>query len=443
VSAAKATPAVTVVLLVAALSAATVGSAAVGATDHPSDDAVARWARRTAYSLDATLPGDPLDDLAPLRPALGGATVVGLGEALHGVAEVTTLKHRFARLLVERMGYRTIAWEEDWTTGLEIDAYIRGGPGDADHLVARMSPQYQTAEVADVLRWLRAFNVGRHDPVRFVGVEHYFTRDRAHALIDDHVAAAAPELLDELRPHLDPIRPTSDDPFAHIGWYAQQADKDAIVGHARAVADLVTRIRHRPGDRAHEIALHAARQIVSFFEYHRMEEAQSAPYRERRAAESLRWWQGLTRHRIVYWAASPHTANAATLRIVRPPEADLRFPSVGSYLRRWYGDGYRSVGFTVDHGAVRLGPTETAALRPPAADWFEEPLGRVDLDPYVLDLRRPVPPPVRRWLHDPTRTRGPDVGPDAFVDGGSIAEWFDLLVHRQRATPAGPVLASG
>ena len=82
-----------------------------------------------------TLPGDPLDDLAPLRPALGGAMVVGLGEALHGVAEVTTLKHRFARLLVEQMGYRTIAWEEDWTTGLEIDAYIRGGPGDADRLV--------------------------------------------------------------------------------------------------------------------------------------------------------------------------------------------------------------------------------------------------------------------------------------------------------------------
>ncbi|HMJ78327.1 MAG TPA: erythromycin esterase family protein, partial [Iamia sp.] len=381
--------------LVAVLGAATVGSAAVGATGHP-DDAVTRWARRAAYSLDTTVPGDPLNDLAPVRAALRGATVVGLGEALHGVAEVTTLKHRVARLLVEQMGYRTIAWEEDWTTGLEIDAYIRGGPGDADQLVARMSPQYQTAEVGDVLRWLRAFNVGRPDPVRFVGVEHYFTRDSAYALIQDHVAAVAPDQLDELERHLEPIRPQSDDPFEHIGWYAMQDDKEAIVADARAVEDLVARLRHRPGDRAHETALHAARQIVSFYEFHRMEEAQSAPFREQRAAESLRWWQGLTHDRVVYWAATPHTANAATLRIVRPPEDDLRFRSAGSYLHRWYGDGYRSVGFTVDHGAVRLGPTETAALRPPAADWFEEPLGRVDLDQLVLDLRRPVPSSVRR-----------------------------------------------
>ena len=38
-----------------------------------------------------------------------------------------------------------------------------------------MSPQWQTREVADVLRWLREFNAGRADKVRFFGVEYYLT----------------------------------------------------------------------------------------------------------------------------------------------------------------------------------------------------------------------------------------------------------------------------
>ena len=41
------------------------------------------------------------------------ASVVGLGESAHGAAEELTLKHRTLRLLVEDMGFRSVAWEED------------------------------------------------------------------------------------------------------------------------------------------------------------------------------------------------------------------------------------------------------------------------------------------------------------------------------------------
>ena len=46
-----------------------------------------------------------------------------------------TLKHLNLRFLVEELGFGTIAWEEDWTTGLEIDQYIRTGEGDLDAIV--------------------------------------------------------------------------------------------------------------------------------------------------------------------------------------------------------------------------------------------------------------------------------------------------------------------
>jgi erythromycin esterase-like protein len=71
------------------------------------------------------------------------------------------------------MGFRSVAWEEDWTTGLQIDKYIRTGKGDLNALMGRMSPQWQSRQVADVLAWLRDYNAGRSDKVRFVGVEYY------------------------------------------------------------------------------------------------------------------------------------------------------------------------------------------------------------------------------------------------------------------------------
>src|SRR6185312_12986603 len=151
------------------------GTPAAGSGPGAADPAraVTGWAGRHADPVASTDPAAPLRDLAPLRRSIGDARIVALGEAPHGAAEETTLKHRTLRLLVERLGVRTVAWEEDWTTGVEIDRYIHGGPQDLDRLTARMSPQYQTAEVAAVLAWLRRFNAGRRDTVSFFGVEYY------------------------------------------------------------------------------------------------------------------------------------------------------------------------------------------------------------------------------------------------------------------------------
>jgi erythromycin esterase len=255
---------------------------------------VTAWASQQADPLSSTDPTASLEDVAPLRRSIDDATIVGLGESAHGASEETTLKHRALRLLVEELGFRTVAWEEDWTTGVALDAYIHGGPQDLDDVMASMSPQYQTREVADVVSWLRRFNAGRRDQVSFFGVEYSFTGRPAYDGVDRYVASTAPDLLDELRGRLARLRPTSDDPFEHIATYSQVADKQPYLDDARAARDLVARVPHRPGDRGHAIALHAAEQIVSFHEHYAMSEADNVVYREEQAAGSLRWWQRLT-----------------------------------------------------------------------------------------------------------------------------------------------------
>ena len=54
-------------------------------------------------------------DLSQLRRAVHGAQIVGLGEAVHATAELTHLKLRVLRHLVEQLGFRAVAFEDDWS----------------------------------------------------------------------------------------------------------------------------------------------------------------------------------------------------------------------------------------------------------------------------------------------------------------------------------------
>jgi erythromycin esterase-like protein len=421
--------------LTALLAAASIANA------ETRNEPVTAWVRHNATALDTVDPTGPLNDLKPLRRSVDDAFIVGLGESVHGAAEETKLKHRVLRLLVERMGFRTVAWEEDWTMGLLIDRYIRSGEGDLDELMSRMSDQYQTREVADVLRWLRSYNAERADKVRFVGVEYYYTQPFAYDAVAAYVAETAPHRLAELEERFAVIRPGTSDMKKYVEEYGglPAESKDRNARHAREVHELVESLPHADGDRAYAVALHHARQIRSFYEYYALAMNEANQHREAHAAANLRWWRDYSgRDEIAYWAASPHTANAPDLRIaLSGPVPDMRFASAGSYLRRWFGDGYLSIGFTFDHGAVYLGDGQTVDQPEPKPEWFEKPFGNVNADQFTLDLRGCAPPPIQAWLEQPVKTRGlAHAGADSYIDGGSLEQWFDVIVHRQTVSPA-------
>jgi erythromycin esterase len=399
-------------------------------------DPVTRWAERQAVPLHGVAPDAAPSDLEPLRAAVGHAEIVGLGEAAHQLAEITTLKHRTVRYLVEELGFRSIAWEEDWSLGTLINDYVLGRRDDRDALVAQMSRVFRNREVADVLTWLREYNRTHRDQVRFTGVEYFATRPLAYDAVETYLRRAAPATLPAAREHLRVIRPCTDDMGAYLRWFLEVDDKDRYVGSATALYDLVAAVPHRTGDRGHALALQHARQIRSFYTAFSMPD--NTAYRDARAAENVHWWHRYSRDKIVYWAASAHTADVAELRLTRPGQPDATFASAGSYLRDWYGDRYRSIGFTFDRGEYEVEPGQRVPLPPPAGSWFERPLGAVRHDQFLLDLRRPVPAPVREWLHRPLVTRGvPEAGHGSTMSGGTPAGWFDLLVHRQEVSPAG------
>jgi erythromycin esterase len=96
-------------------------------------DALTRYVTGHAIPLDSLDPDAPLDDLEPLAARFRAARVVAIGESAHFVREYSLLRHRLLRFLVERCGFTVFAMESGFSEGLEVDAWVHGGPGDLHH----------------------------------------------------------------------------------------------------------------------------------------------------------------------------------------------------------------------------------------------------------------------------------------------------------------------
>jgi erythromycin esterase len=197
----------------------------------------------------------PLTDLAPFSEIVGDAVVVGLGESAHGARELFTVKHRLTRILVERLGFRAVAWEEDWTLGRRLDEYVRGGDGDPRDLLADAIIVWRTEEILDVLTWMRAFNdANPTDQVRFVGVD--VLSSRGDGTISDARHA-----------------------------YEQAADDDAR---------------------------QQAKVVLASHTFHQCPPRDRFAYRDQQMAENTIWWHERTGAKTVYWAHNAHAANDTT-----------------------------------------------------------------------------------------------------------------------------------
>lgn len=405
-----------------------------------SDRRIVHWIERTATPIDTVDPGAGLDDLAHLSPAVANASVVGLGEQVHGAKELLQLKLRTLRLLVEEHGFRSVAWEDDWTLGLEVDRWIKTGEGDLGSLIREMSTAHRNREVEGTLRWLRDYNRAHPaDPVTFVGVEYWTTRESAYDAVKAYIAERAPDHLAEAGVHLAFLRPRAEINEWKTEYGLMDADDKApFLRHARQLRRLVRDLPHGAGDRDHSLAAHHARQILNFYEHYAV--WPNHAYRDEHAAQNLRWWQRHSGDKVAYWAANAHTARAPEIDFYVDGQVAASWAGVGSFMDTWYGPEYVSIGFTFGHGSYY--DARVWNLPPAAETWFEHMFAEASAEQLSLDLAARAPRAVQRWLNAPARTRGlPEYGLASHMQGGTVAQWFDVVVYRHAVTAAAPAAA--
>jgi len=159
---------------------------------------------------------------------------------------------------------------------------------------------------------------------------------------------------------------------------------------------------------------------------------------EARLAEAVLAWHDDIGSKLVVVSGATHTA-VAPARTVTIGTTAVTHRNAGSRLRERLGDSYRSLGLTFHHGTVDLGSGQYEIPDPPAGT-VEAALGD-PRTPVLIDLRGDDAEPVRRWLDAPATMRlvGPAFDPDepskAHMSGGSLAQWFDSLVHTGRVGP--------
>jgi erythromycin esterase-like protein len=174
---------------------------AAHADDAPPPDVA--WVKANAHPLTTVEAGHGFDDLAFLEKAVGDARVVGLGEATHGTREHFQMKHRLLEFLATKMGFNVFAIEANMPESYGVDRYVSGGEGDPAALVGGMYFwTWNTEEVLDMVKWMRAFNEreaaaksGKH--VRFAGFDMQmpeYSQKIVRRFVEKHDAEFLPEL---------------------------------------------------------------------------------------------------------------------------------------------------------------------------------------------------------------------------------------------------------
>ncbi|SEG18062.1 erythromycin esterase [Nonomuraea solani] len=387
-----------------------------------------RWIAENARPLTTTDPDEPLTDLEPLRAMLAGAVIVGVGEPTRAAREVVTQGHRVLRLLVEELGFRVLAIQDDETAVERVDAYIRGGDGDARAALSGLWRPWRTEETIAVIEWARGFN-RRHpsDPLRMVGLEPVSARASDYQAVIDHVAGVSGDRLDELRHHYDTIVTAHEVP-EHVQHARGSHPGRPFADHARDAYEMVASL---PGPGA---ALEKAKLILDWpaggfaaggFDYGAL---------RRRSVATLTSLLRDEGAKIVYWEGMAFTANAAQVI----PAALLKpFQSVGNELRGRLGGGYFSL-------LIGFAQGDVSGLHP--GQWVPRPMpGSADAmlgqGRYLLDLRAPRTPPVNDWLRGPHQLRIIGGIYDATADSehylttGRLDEWFDAVLQVGTVTP--------
>ena len=103
-----------------------------------------------------------------------GVRVIALGEATHGNAEFQQFKLDVFKLMVEKYGVRAFALEGDYGGCEAVNRYIHGGKGTAEEAAAAIGfPIYRTKEMADLIEWMRKYNVtaAEDEDLRFYGFD--------------------------------------------------------------------------------------------------------------------------------------------------------------------------------------------------------------------------------------------------------------------------------
>lgn len=391
-----------------------------------------RWLRQHAVPL---FPPDTsaLDDLRPFRALAGTSTVFGLAEPTHGTREITQMRRRILEYLVRDAGFSVIALEDNQFRMRIVDAYVNGGPGTAAEVVAVLMPTWRTAEMVELIEWIRGYNqaVPSSRRIRFAGFD---AQTWGTDLVMDSVVAlfrrVEPAAADSIVTAYASMRLAWSEPSPRRDFATMQqwaSDAQWVVGRLRTSRERFQAMGGEQftwAERGAVLIHQAAAGLI----------AQTSFHRDSVMAVNTAWLaQQMPGARIVTWGHQLHLGRAQG--------------TMGSYLRALYpGLNSTALTFTTYEGTVRawdeqLGRRTSGRLIEAPAGTLDEALHRVGLPRFLLDLREAAAGTRGAWLRELREHRSVEATmADYSFRRARFADAFDFVIHLDRTSAALPIV---
>lgn len=385
----------------------------------------------------ASLTSDDFSDLAFLKPLLADARIVQLGEAGHGMGDVSQLKVRLVRFLIREMGFTVVAFESSMYLAHQADARARDISAQS-MLTSSLIGVWHTKEVLPLFEQLKASR-GTGREIRLAGFDvqpigsgkktrpAFFRR----LLGDDPAYAAEVDALDTA--FLAEYDKGSASRRAHF----REHGPALIAAYERLAAAIDSRLAN-PARLADRHALLAGRQEArSMASYVRMQSATDArAIAERRDEGMAANVTSLANdlfpgQRMVVWGHNYHVAHAVE---EIEPRADV-FPGVparamGGWLRDRFGRGLYTIGIYPFEGRAVDNSRAEYAIAAPASGSLEARLGVAAMPASFLDIaggtRAGIP-----WLREAVAARFDGRLAQRLVP----ADQYDAVIVVRRVSP--------
>lgn len=381
-------------------------------------DGVPASIAKTSTPIDTTTVTDDTTDMSVIDDQVSEASIIGLGEASHGLRDHYTLKHRLFKRLVTEHGFRLFGMETHLAEALAINEYVVHDEGDAESALEALEFWvWQTEAVKSLVEWMREFNEGRplDDRIRFYGFDTQSTKAPA-AEVTEYLQRVDPAFEEELTDALELAR-NGVQPIVRDD--EEEAPDEVVQERLVTVEDLLTDLNARfeahrdeyvdaTSERAFQMAARQLRlleQATSLAELD-MKYGRGIEYgwqRDEYMAENVAWIREFEDDdRIAVWAANGHLRKGNDHHDDPPDGGPL-----GYHLDQQFGQEYCAFAPVFGRGSVRMLDTRddtvafpAAELRAPATDTLLGALFEQFSEPQYLDPSAANDEELTPWLED-------------------------------------------
>jgi protein-L-isoaspartate(D-aspartate) O-methyltransferase len=355
-------------------------------------------------------------DLAPLLGRIGKARVVLIGEASHGTSEFYRMRARITRELIERKGFSFVAIEGDWPDAAHVDHYVRHAetpPSEWTAFARFPTWMWRNGETREFVDWLRAHNAARQPAQRvaFRGLDLYSLYSSIRSVLD-YLKDVDPQTAQVAQLRYGCLTPWEAEPatYGHAAITGSYRSCEApVVAVLRDLRRKQQAYAEHDGERFLD-ATQNALLVSNAEQYYRIMyygSRASWNLRDRHMFDTL---LNLLHHhgpesRAVVWAHNSHVGDASATEMSRRGEYNI-----GQLCRQRFGNAAYSIGFGTHGGTVAAatdwdGPMLTKSVRPSLEQSYERVCHESGTPRFLLPLRQPTSPALRKALNKPRLER--------------------------------------